>query len=279
MWIFWYDRQGPIQTRGFNFVESLPHFIVVLFIYQRFDLRQWGFIPELLSQSTREKLLRGPGTSSDLKLSASNLDDDVPVPKVSSVTRDESEPKSFTIEPSKILHQRYNLIGRATRFLGARENTGGPDGQDLKLVAKVSWPEKTRPNEAHNIRKAWEIAERLENCEPERQSFHRIADHLPVVHHDCEFDKYETYKIRKAVRAHTAKSHDDGLKGLVFDQEYDGSSGSRILRILILTELSPVEASRSKANALKEANLQDLTQQWINLVFGEFRQDIMGGEG
>ena len=40
MW--YYDRQGIIQVGGFNFVQDLPRFLVLLYALQRFELSDWG---------------------------------------------------------------------------------------------------------------------------------------------------------------------------------------------------------------------------------------------
>ncbi|KDN33785.1 hypothetical protein RSAG8_13114, partial [Rhizoctonia solani AG-8 WAC10335] len=46
-WVWWYDRQGAIQSTGIDFIHNLPHFLVLLFVLQRFTLADWGFDTEL----------------------------------------------------------------------------------------------------------------------------------------------------------------------------------------------------------------------------------------
>ncbi|ETW83439.1 hypothetical protein HETIRDRAFT_426692 [Heterobasidion irregulare TC 32-1] len=43
MWIWWCNRQGAIQTEGIDFVHDLPHFLILLFALQRFELDNWWF--------------------------------------------------------------------------------------------------------------------------------------------------------------------------------------------------------------------------------------------
>ncbi|KDN33810.1 hypothetical protein RSAG8_13097, partial [Rhizoctonia solani AG-8 WAC10335] len=43
VWIWWFDRQGAIQSTGINFIEDLPRLMVFLFAIQRFPLADWGF--------------------------------------------------------------------------------------------------------------------------------------------------------------------------------------------------------------------------------------------
>ncbi|KAG1779616.1 hypothetical protein EV702DRAFT_1194993 [Suillus placidus] len=42
IWIWYYDRQGIIQSSGINFIQDLPRFMVLLYALQRFDLHDWG---------------------------------------------------------------------------------------------------------------------------------------------------------------------------------------------------------------------------------------------
>ncbi|OJT04231.1 hypothetical protein TRAPUB_5108, partial [Trametes pubescens] len=45
--VWWYDREGAIQTYGLDFLEDLPRFITLLFARQRFSFEDWGSIPDL----------------------------------------------------------------------------------------------------------------------------------------------------------------------------------------------------------------------------------------
>jgi len=45
--IWYYDRQGGIQSYGLNILKNLPHFFVLLLSFQRLDLEGWGFVPSL----------------------------------------------------------------------------------------------------------------------------------------------------------------------------------------------------------------------------------------
>ncbi|KAI6000221.1 hypothetical protein F5J12DRAFT_264809 [Pisolithus orientalis] len=42
IWIWYYDHQGLISVAGFNFVQDLPRFLVLLYALQRFNLKDWG---------------------------------------------------------------------------------------------------------------------------------------------------------------------------------------------------------------------------------------------
>ncbi|KAK7029409.1 hypothetical protein VNI00_014663 [Paramarasmius palmivorus] len=53
LWIWYFDRESPIQSSGFDILEDLPYFLALLFILQRFDKKDWGFIPELSTDEIR----------------------------------------------------------------------------------------------------------------------------------------------------------------------------------------------------------------------------------
>jgi len=47
VWVWYYDRQGCIQSEGINFFNDLPSFLVLLYALQRLELEQWGLNPSL----------------------------------------------------------------------------------------------------------------------------------------------------------------------------------------------------------------------------------------
>ncbi|KAG1768250.1 hypothetical protein EV702DRAFT_979512, partial [Suillus placidus] len=42
VWVWYYDRQGIIQSSGIDFMKDLPRFMVLLYALQRFNLSDWG---------------------------------------------------------------------------------------------------------------------------------------------------------------------------------------------------------------------------------------------
>lgn len=56
VWVWWYDREGAIQSTGINFITDLPRFFVLLLTLQRFELKDWGFVPELDPKAERAHL-------------------------------------------------------------------------------------------------------------------------------------------------------------------------------------------------------------------------------
>jgi Fungal protein kinase len=108
MWNWWYDRQGAIQTSGFDFVKDLPRFLILLFAWQRFTEEDWGIG------------LGQPGQTF-------TCDNGV------EITVDEDR---------RLLHRTYGIIGRGTMVVQATSTCDQLKG--LPLVVKLSFPEESR---------------------------------------------------------------------------------------------------------------------------------------
>lgn len=146
IYIVWSDRQNPIQTCGFDIVDDLPHFLLVLLILQRFDPARWGLFTEFPVST-----IKAIGDNSEMQVfRATFMDDAVDI-------YPEDQP----------VHPGTKVAGRSTSVVGAR----GSDGQLPKLmshgevkmandlVVKFSWPEESRLSEVAFIRRAEEIGE------------------------------------------------------------------------------------------------------------------------
>ena len=112
IWNWWYDRQGAIQTSGFNFAEDLPRFLILLFAWQRFTEEDWGVVPE-----------GQPGRTFTCDKSGKNVE----------ITLDEDESP---------IHYPYGIIGRGTTVLRATSTCS--QLKDVPLVVKFSCPEESR---------------------------------------------------------------------------------------------------------------------------------------
>ena len=112
MWCWWYDRQGVIQTSGFDFMEDSPRFLVLLFAWQRFTEEDWGVVP-----------LGQPGQTF-------TCDDGVEI----TLAKDQD-----------LIHRPYGIIGRGTTVLRATSKSGPL--KDVPLVVKFSCQEESRTPE------------------------------------------------------------------------------------------------------------------------------------
>lgn len=169
MW--WYDRQGCIQSQGINFVEDPSSFFVLLFAFQRFTLADWGFDTRL---DTRP-----------LHLHTHVDDGNIPPCHITIGTQ------LLTLEDSGSAPEfsGVSLHGRGTTMLLAKNEKG----DDVAL--KVFWPERVRLSEGDIIQTARDRA----------GGNHHILDHLPLVHCSDDFG-HDTDDVRRSMGISTAAS-------------------------------------------------------------------------
>lgn len=177
-WIWYYDRQGCIQSQGFNFVDDFPTFLVLLYAFQRLELEQWGLNAQLDDRVRRAH----SGTFERNK----NNQEIVP-----------AAPWAITIGSTKliadlgsVLHSTLTLIGRGTVTFQARVK-----GSGKMVVVKIYWPEEVRKNERDIILAAREAG----GNNPD------ITDHLPTVIDWADFD-FRTGDVRKALDLEYSKA-------------------------------------------------------------------------
>jgi len=144
IYITWSDRQNVIQTSGFDVVNDLPHFLLVLLVLQRFDLARWGFFTKFPESS---------------------------IQTIGSIHQTHILRATFTDGPIDIYpedHPIYGgikLLGRSTCVAGAKKGGDQPpsmtNSEDIRkaadLIAKFSWPEESRVSEVTFIQRAEEI--------------------------------------------------------------------------------------------------------------------------
>ena len=158
IYITWSDRQSVIRTSGFDIVDDLPHFLLVLLILQRFDLARWGFFTEF-QRSSIHTIRDNHGTR---------------------VLRANFGEKQVDIFPEDdLIYGGISLAGRSTVIAGAREARDPPpkptSSEEIrngnKLVVKFSWPEETRVSEADFVQRA----EKIGKGNP------LVKDHIPTM--------------------------------------------------------------------------------------------------
>ena len=163
-YLWWCDRQGAIQSYGIDFIQNLPHFLVLLLCFQRFKADNWGII----------SAIKGPETTA----------------KLYSISIPSSPSVDVAFDPDNKLRGHYGIVGRGTRAFLAKSKSTDPrndketlDGVDL--VLKTYWPETSRIPEDEIIRKAMCIG----------KGDTRVKGHLPDL--ICSYDfEYSTSIIR-----------------------------------------------------------------------------------
>ncbi|KAG5636017.1 hypothetical protein H0H81_009367 [Sphagnurus paluster] len=168
-WLWWFDRQGAIQSTGMDMVQNLPYFAVLLAAFQRFDQEDWGIIARL-----------HPGSATEYKSKS----------KAYQIQRIDFIP-AFLATVIKVQAKtgtdkgNWGLVGRGTRIMtGIAAGSGTPDANQ-DVVFKFSWPEVIRTSEAEIIWKACQVNNTYTKC------------HLPKL--VARYSSYSTDNIRKAL--------------------------------------------------------------------------------
>ncbi|KAG8708425.1 hypothetical protein FRC11_006490 [Ceratobasidium sp. 423] len=161
MWLWWFDRQGAIQSTGIHFIEDLPRFLVFLLAIQRFTLADWGFDVKLDPLLTLRH--------SSQKLAPAQIELDV----------QKNLKISFRTDTKMLSREAFCLKGRFTNVFGVTSDT-----EDQPQVAKLYWPNRDRVHEAKIINRARKVAPDLPN-------------HLPRVFGSRDIDPIGTGRIRE----------------------------------------------------------------------------------
>ncbi|KAF8129366.1 hypothetical protein EV363DRAFT_1264501 [Boletus edulis] len=159
---FWrYDRQGNIQCSGFNFIQDLPRFLILLLAMQRFREQHWGLHPKIDPEF-------GPQPSSHK----------------TTLTGDEGEEIDVTLELSdKERVSHYGLNSRGTNLFSVKSDKLSIEDD---LVVKVFWAEATRTSEPDILKRVYEIAHDQD-----------IKGHVPVMLWYKSFEETSTAKVRQ----------------------------------------------------------------------------------
>ncbi|KAG9080870.1 hypothetical protein FRC06_006050 [Ceratobasidium sp. 370] len=198
VWVWWYDRQGSIQSSGINIPRDLPLFVVLLFILQRLSRTDWGYNLELEAAAPQDT----PAGSEPPAVQASP-----------SIRFDERE---VSIHLHDVLHRPFHLVGRGTWVFGASSLSV----DTVELVAKLSWPNKKRVSERRIIEQAVMGAP-------------NAKDHLPKVFASC--DSYDTEEIRRQLGI-DSRGPSRVFRIIVFERLHSITSVSGLDRITAIVQ-------------------------------------------
>ncbi|KAG2035199.1 hypothetical protein BDR03DRAFT_535397 [Suillus americanus] len=155
MWIWYYDRQGTIQSSGINFIQDLPRFMVLLYALQRFKLEDWGRNKNFLPVQVEGKQCH------EFKIKDDNLGE------VDLLLR--------TSHEERVTH--YGLQGRATNVVPVTSDVLAKRYENIQdgMVAKIFWGEASRTSEPEILKRVEEIA----------KAHDTVKDHIPELlwHH------------------------------------------------------------------------------------------------
>lgn len=171
MW--WFDRQGCIQSQGINFLEDPSSFFVLLYAFQRFTLADWGLETKLDALPLQFHM---------------TIDRNIPPCQITVGGRVLTLPESgYDPEFSGI-----SLLGRGTTMLVAYEEDG------TQVALKVQWPERVRVPEGDIIQQARERGSGNSD----------IVNHLPQVICSDDFG-HDTDETRVSLGISTGASPGD----------------------------------------------------------------------
>ncbi|KAH9914946.1 uncharacterized protein B0H18DRAFT_886495 [Fomitopsis serialis] len=227
-WIWYFDSAGAIQAQGFNILAHTADFVLVLMLLQRFKLPQWGFPPGTNSEA-RLNVVRGLALPRDVPR------DEIPAGPAGSTrtmpaqpaamtfevvgTSRNGVPKTMVVDPQCVLHKPSPILkGRRTTVLEAQD----PDMPTMSYVAKWSYPQTTRHNEAETVWIAREIVEEMGK---------EVLGTLTDVAAFKDFAHLSTDDVRGHLRLFS-----DSTRSLI-DAEHHGE---RILRCIFEEKLKPL---------------------------------------
>ncbi|KAG1805969.1 uncharacterized protein BJ212DRAFT_796838 [Suillus subaureus] len=155
MWIWYYDRQGTIQSSGINFIQDLPRFMVLLYALQRFELEDWGRSKDFLPVQVEGKRCHEF--------------------KIKDVELGEVDLLLHTSHDESVTH--YGLQGRATNVVPVTSDALAKKYESIQdgMVAKIFWGEANRTSEPEILKRVEEIA----------KAHDTVKDHIPELlwHH------------------------------------------------------------------------------------------------
>ncbi|KAG8936494.1 hypothetical protein FRC03_008368, partial [Tulasnella sp. 419] len=162
--LWWYDRQGGIQTHGLDFIEDLPHFLVLLIALQRLPSKGWGKIHTTKSQIHLEGQYGG-----------------------------------MDIELGERLVTYWGIQGRATNILEVKAVSLPPliplglkeRLETQGMVAKLLWAQSKRVWESKILQ---EIPKRIKDLSEEDRD--AVEGHIPDMITSTSFPDCETSNIR-----------------------------------------------------------------------------------
>ena len=188
LWVWYYDRQGIIQSDGINIIADFPRFLLLLLVFQRFTLEDWGVIPSLNPDATRahedDSTLRvATGIPS---LPITNLDPAI----LENSHLQEEKIKSILLQLKQFLsHEPHCLAGRATAVIAALATRDGD--ADLGMVCKIYHPEIQRRHEGKTLEVIHHIADEED---PE------MKKHLPTMFFYGDVPGCTTHRIRSMIK-------------------------------------------------------------------------------
>ncbi|TFY79815.1 hypothetical protein EWM64_g4197 [Hericium alpestre] len=142
MSLWYYDRIGVVRSKEFSFYEDRKLFVLVAVAVAVCDRKHFGYEPLLIPET--EVINPSTVDNSVLSLEVEHTVDGTGAPV--------QGPVSFQVQ-GEPLYIQYGIVGRGTVVYSVKpKEKGWLDHSRSKLVAKLSWPVKSRVAEDFLIR-------------------------------------------------------------------------------------------------------------------------------
>ena len=186
IWVWYYDRQGIIQSDGISIVADFPRFLVLLLVFQRFSFEDWGIIPALNPDAVcahgSDPTLRGASKSG----AVIDLDPTV----LEKGYLGDKDIKSVTLQLKQFLsHEPHCLAGRATAVVAA--NATKHEDVDVGMVCKIYHPELQRRHEGKTLEVIHHIVD---------QEDRDMKKHLPTMYFYGDVPGCTTHRVRSMIK-------------------------------------------------------------------------------
>lgn len=211
LWIWYYDRQGIIQSDGISIIADFPRFLVLLLVFQRFTIEDWGVIPSLnpdaaCAHQDDPALRVVSGTQAVVDLDPTTLE--------KGHLQDEKI-TSVRLNLKKFLsHEPHCLSGRATAVITA--DATRDESANLGMVCKIYHPEIQRRHEGETLEVVHCIAN--EEC-PD------MKKHLPTMFFYGDISGCTTHRVRSMVKRRWKGHRTLRILGFKKLEEMTGRSG------------------------------------------------------
>ncbi|KAG8994404.1 hypothetical protein FRB94_009918 [Tulasnella sp. JGI-2019a] len=248
--VWWYDRQWAIQTKGLDFVEDLPYFVVLLLALQRLGPVGYGELPfkkgkKIIIPSGPVEITLGEaivkhygivGRATNIYHAKSSAPDPwqvggggtfALVPCCTMIKAILRTIASIYSEPS-IDQISISIDGIRNLTLDGRDYQGetADSLEGLEMVAKISWVREHRTAEHIIVNNAVKKAKELPDEDDDRIA---IIGHVPEIIAAIEYDRYGTKLIREQ---------------LGFDPDHTAVKRNRGCRVIISRRLRPLPSLR-----------------------------------
>jgi hypothetical protein len=207
MW--WFDRDGAIQSYGLNFIADFHLFVALLAVLQRFDKADWGFDPTFR-----------PYEGDDTKKQSTI---DVTVLGLPQQPGDERPKVEISLRSGKT-PLALNLFGRSSSVFPVTHRSGvllynsEPLNPGTELVAKIYHSNENRDSEADILALAYKVAAGTD------EDATAVRGHLPILVAENTWEDDTAELIQKVM-------------GIA---KQENKKQSRKLRVLVFLKLSPI---------------------------------------